>query len=114
MLGPYWTWSITKEIYLDSEIFFQQKKLKAATSSQSGYATFHRLGYEFIKGLTLFGQFDESYLDTSDQTTRYQSYGPGIQWLPYPHLEVMSYLGREKAFGQEATDYWWLMFNIYL
>lgn len=114
VLGPYWIWSITKNLYLDSEVFYQQKKIKTNSSTQSGYATFHRLGYEIAKGLTIFGQFDRSFLDTSDETTKYDSYGPGIQWLPYPHFEVMSYLGKEKAYGQEATDFWWLMLNVYL
>ncbi len=114
VLGPYWTWSITKEIYLDSEIFFQQKKLKSSAISQSGYATFHRLGYELTKGFIIFGQFDQSFLDSSDESTKYDSYGPGIQWLPFPHFEIMSYLGKEKAFGQDPTDYWWIMLNIYL
>ena len=112
--GPYWIWSLTKNVYLDSEIFYQQKKITATSSAQNGYATFHRLGCEILKGVTVFGQFDRSFLDTSDENSKYDSYGPGIQWLPYPHLELMSYFGKEKASGQEATDYWWLMLNIYL
>lgn len=112
--GPYWIWSLTKEVYLDSEIFYQQKKINSTSSNQNGYATFHRLGYELQKGLTFYAQFDRSFLDTSDETSKYDSYGPGIQWLPYPHLELMSYLGKEKASGQAATDFWWLMLNIYL
>lgn len=114
VLGPYWIWSIAKDFYLDSEIFYQQKKMKSTSASQNGYATFHRLGYEFAKGLTFFAQFDRSFLDTSDETSKYDSYGPGVQWLLYPHFEVMSYLGKEKGYGQEATDFWWLMLNIYL
>lgn len=114
VLGPYWIWTITKEIYLDSEIFYQQKKIKVAGTTENGYATFHRLGYEVLKGLTLYAQFDRSFLDTANENTKYDSYGPGLQWLPYPHFEVMSYFSKEKATGQEATDYWWLMFNVYL
>lgn len=114
VLGPYWIWSLTKDVYLDSEIFYQQKKIKATALSQNGYATFHRLGYEVTKGLNVFAQFDRSFLDTSDESSKYDSYGPGVQWLPYPHFEVMSYLGKEKAYGQGATDFWWLMLNVYL
>lgn len=114
VLGPYWTWSLTDKVFLDSEIFYQQKKIKALSEQQNGYATFSRLGYEAIKGLTLFAQFDRSYLDTSDETTRYDSYGPGVQWLPYPHFEALTYLGKEQAYGQDASDFWWLMLNVYL
>ena len=114
VFGPYWIWSLSKEIFLDSEFFYQQKKISAIATTQNGYATFHRLSYEFQKGITAFAQFDRSFLNTSDETTKYDSFGPGIQWLPYPHFEVMAYLGKEKASAQEATDFWWLMFNIYL
>jgi hypothetical protein len=114
ILGPYWIWSFSKKVFLDSEIFYQLKKISTTQSSQSGYATFHRLGYEFEKGITVFAQFDRSFLNTADETTQYDSYGPGLQWLPFPHFELMGYLGKEKAFGQDATDFWWLMFNIYL
>ncbi len=114
VVGPYWIWAFTKEFYLESEIFYQNKKVVASDNTQTGYATFHRLGYEFVKGFTAFAQFDRSFLDSSDETTKYDSYGPGVQWLPYPHFEMLAYLGKEKPFGQEASDYWWLMLNIYL
>lgn len=112
--GPFWIWSITKDLYLDSEFFNQNKILITSAIRQNGYVTFHRLGYEVAKGLTVFGQFDRSYLNVSDENSQFDSYGPGIQWLPYPHVELKSYLGKEKSFGQAATDFWWLMLNIYL
>ena len=114
VIGPYWIWSITKNLFWDSEIFFQQKKIKSTDVQQNGYATFNRVGYEAIKGLMIFAQFDRSFLDASEESTKYDSYGPGVQWLPYPHFELMGYLGKEKAYGQDPTDFAWLMLNIYL
>lgn len=114
VIGPYWIYAFSKNMYLDSELFYQQKRIKASSNSQSGYATFHRLGYEYRKGLILFAQFDRSFLDTSDETSKYDNYGPGIQWLPYPHFEMTGYLGKEKAYAQSANDFWWLMIYIYL
>lgn len=113
VIGPYGILSLSRDIYFQSEIFWQQKKTKSNAETQSGYATFNRLGYEALKGFTVFGQFDRSFLNTSDEVTKYDSYGPGVQWFPYPHFELLAYLGKEKAFAQEATDYWWLMANIY-
>lgn len=114
VLGPYGIWSISKDWFLDTEIFYQQKKISTSGISQSGYSTFNRLGYEFTKGLILYAQFDRSFLNTSNELSKSDNYGPGFQWFPYPHLELQGYLGKEKAAGQEATDFWWLMFGLYL
>lgn len=114
VVGPYWTWSFSKNVFLDSELFYQQKKIKADSSTQNGYATFQRIGWELAKGFALFAQFDRSFLNTADQSTQYDSYGPGFQWLPYPHFETMAFVGKEKVYGSEANDFAWLMLNIYL
>ena len=113
--GPYMILSLTDKLYLDSEIFLQDKDLKSSPAErQNGYATFHRLGYEAVKGLTPYIQFDRSYLDNSDRNSQYDSYGAGFQWLPYPHFEAFTFIGKEQAYGQQATDFWWLMLSIYL
>ncbi len=112
--GPYVIWAPIKTVFVASEIFYQEKKSKVTSLSQKGYATFSRLNFEMTKGLVLFGQFDRSFLDTTAETSKFDSYGPGLQWFPYPHLEFLSYLGKEKAYNQEPTDFWWLMINVYL
>lgn len=112
--GPYWVWSFTKNLFLNSELFYQNKKTKGSSSVDSGYATFHRLGYEAHKGVIPFLQYDRSYLDDSDRTSQFDSYGLGLQWLPYPHLETLTFFGQEKAYGSKATDFAWLMLHIYL
>ncbi len=112
--GPYATISLTEKLFLDTEFYLQDKKLKVTSIHQKGYATFSRLGYEAIKGLTPFVQYDRSYLDDSDRSSQFDSYGLGAQWLPYPHFDFMFFAGKEKSYGQDATDFAWLMLNIYL
>lgn len=112
--GPYLTWAITKQVFLDSEFFLQDKKIKSSSAHEKGYATFHRLGWEISKGIIPFTQFDRSFLNDSDDTSRFDSYGVGLQWLPYPHFETTAFLGKEKAASQPENDLWWLMFNLYL
>lgn len=114
VLGPYFTISLTKNLFLDSEFFLQDKLVKATSEHQKGYATFSRLGYEALKGLTPFVQYDRSYLDDSDRSSQFDSYGLGVQWLPYSHFDLMLFAGKEKSASQESTDFAWLMFNIYL
>ncbi len=112
--GPYIILSLTKKVYLDSEIFFQNKRVSVNNVTQNGYATFHRIGYEIFKGFSPYLQFDRAYLDNSDRNSQFDSYGYGFQWLPHSHFELMSFFGKEKAASQDATDFWWLMMNIYL
>jgi hypothetical protein len=115
VFGPQWVFALTDRLYLESEFFWQRKELTApATRQQSGYATFHRLGYEIKKGVIPFLQADRSDLDDTDQTQKYSTYGVGLQWLPYSHLELLSFLGKEKIADQDVSDYAWLMVNIYL
>lgn len=112
--GPSWILSFTKNLYLYSEAFAQSQKNKDVGNIQNGYATFQRLNYELIKGLTPFIQFDRSYLDDSTRESQLDSYGGGFRWLPYPHFEITSFVGKEKSYGQTASDFAWLMLNAYL
>ena len=115
VLGPQSIFQLTTKLFLNSEFFWQRKVLKNMTSDQkSGYATFHRLGYELKKGLIPFLQFDRADLDDTDATQRFTSYGAGIQWLPYSHFEFLSFLGKQKQGADDPSDYAWLMMNVYL
>ena len=112
--GPSWVFSLTERLFLNSEFFVQSKTTKDSGVLQTGYATFHRLNYQLAKGLTPFVQVDRSFLDDSSPTTRVDSYGGGLQWLPISHFETVAFLGKEKAFNQDPTDFGWVMFNLYL
>ncbi len=114
VFGPYATISLTEKLYLSTEIFLQDKTVKSDSQRQQGYATFSRLGYEAYKGVSPFVQFDRSFLDESDQSSKSDSYGMGIQWLPYSHFDFMLLAAKEKSYGQDGSDFAWLMFNIYL
>lgn len=115
VIGPQWVFSLTDKLFLDSEFFWQKKGFKTGSLvTQSGYATFHRLGYELKKGFIPFLQADRSDLADTDPSQRYGSLGLGLWWLPYPHFEFMSFFGKEKMSDQDATDFAWLMMNIYL
>ena len=114
VVGPYWIWSFTKNLFLDSEIFFQDKRIKSNSTTEKGYATFHRLGYEAIKGFIPFLQFDRSFLNESNRNSQFDSYGMGLQWLPYPHFETTAFVGKEKPRAADSTDFAWLMLHVYL
>lgn len=112
--GPSWVFSFTDKLFLNSEVFFQSKKIKDNGNSQNGYATFHRLNYLIVKGLTPFIQVDRSFLDNATPATQIDSYGAGIQWLPFPHFELTGFYGKEKSYRQDPTDFAWLMVHLYL
>lgn len=112
--GPYMILALTEKIYLDSELFLQNRTSRIGSDAKKGYATFHRLGIEVFQGLKPFIQFDRSNLDPTDSTQQLDTYGVGVQWLPYPHFDFMSYIGKEKQASNDPTDFAWLMMNIYL
>ena len=112
--GPSWVLSITKRIFLNSELCAQTKKTKENGLTENGYAMFHRLNFEAAKGVTPFLQADRSFLDNSSRESMADSYGLGVQWLPYSHFEVVGLWGKEKSYGQSPTDFGWLMLNLYL
>lgn len=112
VIGPFWIISITDRVFLASEIFRQQKN--STSSDILGYATFHRIGYEPVKGAILFTQFDRLMRDIRTETSRVDSYGVGLQWLPYPHIETVGFLGKEKIGNDVATNIMWLMVHLYL
>ncbi len=114
VVGPYFTISLTEKFYLNSEIFLSDKNIKASSGSEKGYATFSRAGYEAFRGVTPFVQFDRSYLDDSNMNSRFDSYGIGVQWLPYSHFDIMTFAGKERFYSKESTDFAWLMLHIYL
>lgn len=114
VLGPYFTISFSDKLYLSSEVFYQDKLNKAGSTRAQGYATFSRLGYEAYKGVLPFVQFDRASLQSSDLSSQFDSYGLGLQWLPYPHFDFMVFAGKEAKFAQAESDFSWLMLNIYL
>lgn len=114
VLGPSWTATFTEHLWLNSELFGQSQKTKGTDTTQSGYGTFHRLSYEATKGVFPFVQVDRSFLDSSNDSSRVDSYGGGIQWLPYPHFELFGFLGEEAAVGRPKNGFAWLMFHFYL
>lgn len=112
--GPSWIISFTDRLYLNSEFFGQSKKVRSTDLTENGYAGFHRLNYEVVKGLTPFIQFDRSFLDNKSAPTKFDSHGIGTRWLPYPHIELTGFVGRENAYGQRDADFAWLMAHLYL
>ncbi len=112
--GLYWILSLTEKAYLSSEVFIQNRQDKIRLEKKNGYATFHRLGYEITKGLFPYIQADRSFLDTTDKSAKLDSYGLGIQWLPFPHFEVMGFVGKEQTAENDPTDFAWLIFNFYI
>lgn len=112
--GPHWIYSFSDNLYVNSELFWQNKKVKATDKNSNGYGTFHRLNYELKKGVIPFLQLDRSYLDTQDEATLVDNYGAGLQFLPWSHFEFTGYVGQEKTSSKPPSTYAWLMLNFYL
>lgn len=115
VVGPWWVLSFTPQIFLLSEMDFQEKKVKATSSTQSGYVMSHRIGFEFVQGLIPFLSFDKKFLDRNDPATEQNSYGLGLQFFPRPHLEIVTSWQKERLVqSARNSDLLWLMLHFYL
>lgn len=105
--GPQIIVGLYDGVYLTSDYILQKRTLEAGgdipEKTEEGYFSFSKLGYEPFKGFHLLAQLDQRQSDKNNELTFYQAFGPGIQWLPYPHFELSTsyYSTRQKFFGTE-------------
>ncbi len=95
---------LTKEIYILSEIDHEIKKPTdkddPSTPVNKRLVTYNKIGWEFSKGIHLFASYDSSVPQEGEFDPRFYQYGPGLQWIPRPHLEF-------TAQGQLRYDETW-------
>ncbi len=118
--GPFLMMGVTPDLYVLSEIYYQNKKPVEAddlsTPEHEGLITSSKVGYDLLRGFQIFASF-ESADSTGDveYVRRQRIYGPGIQWIPKPHFELYGRLDRRldenysKDYGYQAllvSHYW--------
>lgn len=116
VLGPWFILSYNKHLYWMSEVFFQHKSPQNTGDRTKGYAATNRFNYEIYKGFIPFLTFESSQIDWTNDATKKQAYGAGIQWFPRPHWEFMGTYQRDRLYAGDGyfADTFWLMVNFYL
>lgn len=116
VVGPWFILSYNKHLYWMSELFYQHKSPKETGDRTKGYAATNRFNYELYKGFIPFLTLESSQIDWTNDATKKQSYGAGIQWFPRPHWEFMGTYQRDRLYAGNGyfADTFWLMTNFYL
>jgi hypothetical protein len=115
VVGPFAVVSLTEQLYLLSEIDMQSQ-ITTGTSEQTvnGIASFQKLGIELYRGVFPYLSWNRSQLDFSQKNSILDIYSIGLQFLPRPHLEIISNISQERAANQAAATSAYLMLHYYL
>jgi len=117
--GPFIMIGFSPKSYLLSEVYYQKKKAvesdDASTPDHAGIITTSKVGYDLFRGFQLFASYESADSSQGDYVAKQRSYGPGLQWIPIPHLEFYGKLEKRldenfsKDYGYQSlfvTHYW--------
>lgn len=115
ILGLWGIGTFTKNLFLMSELDFQNQKTFLNDVNKFGYVTSHRLTYEIYKGVLPFLSFDQKYLNHSDKNSELHSFGIGARLFPRPHFELTMSAQKEYRIANSLKDnLYWVMGQFYL
>ena len=116
MLAVHGMIGFSKKLYLLSEFDHQWMRDNTANAETRGFFAFNRLGFEVYKGIQVFLQAEYGQSNLSSGASASDAYGPGIQWFPRPHFELMSVYRKirtSRAASSEFDDYGFLLLHYY-
>ncbi len=75
-----------------------------------------KAGNKPFKGFFAYGLFEHVSIDGPNPYNLFSRVGHGIQWLPFPHINIQLELTRElrNTTPSNPTNFAWLLFHIYL
>lgn len=116
ILGVHGLVGFSKSFFLLGEIDWQETKNKNSGALNHTLSTYHKLGYEFYKGVVGAVLADVQLNKLEDPATRVIHYGLGLQFFPRPHFVLEGTWTREQAPAVTSVegDYAWFLFHYYL
>jgi len=94
MYGLFAIAGLTQSVYLLSEVDQEFKKAtdkdEISTPGNTRLITYDKLGWEFLPGLHALATYESSVNTKGSFNPRLWSYGPGLQWFPISHLELLA------------------------
>ncbi|RYZ80890.1 MAG: hypothetical protein EOP04_25000 [Proteobacteria bacterium] len=111
--------SIGKNGFIQSEIDLQSRKALDSTDeslpSNKALVTFTRVTWEVARGVNIFESIETLDPSGEDFSPRQRAYGPGVQWFPRPHLELLAKyeLKLDEAFSKKYGNQAMLMSHYY-
>jgi len=118
VFGPWGLLGFTDHFYLNTENDFVVSTLTGAATSTSGFASYNRLGYEWVQGFHTYLEQGYNLLDFTQSSGQLQTYGIGLLYYPRTHWEFEADIQKRK-YGvapttQGFTDYLYFQLHYYL
>ena len=119
MYGFFAIAGLTKTVYVLSEVDQEFKKPAVAsevsTPANTRVLTSNKLGWEFLPGVHSFVTYESSVTMQGTFDPRVWTYGPGFQWFPIEHLELLTQWQKKynSAFSSQVGNSAILMLHYY-
>ena len=115
VLGVHGVLGFTKRFYLLSELDHQWSTSTTTQIETRGFYAYNRLGYELTKGLIAFGHAEYGQDDVTSGISARDAYGPGVQWFPRPHFELVGLwrFMRSRATSADFYSYGYIQGHYY-
>ena len=118
VFGPWGLLGFNDHFYLNTENDFVLNTPTGADTSTTGFATYNRLGYEWVQGFHTYLEHGFNQLDLTQASTQIQIYGVGMLYYPRAHWEFEADIQKRK-YGVEPntqgfTDYLYFQMHYYL
>ena len=120
VISPYAIIGFSPTLYLLAQTAWETKDAAISDDpslpKHSNLHSYMKFGWEWYRGVHLFLNVDDSHSIDKDYLGRQQSIGPGVQWLPRPHLEIEARVevkldrSFSSKYGEQAT----LLLHYYL
>jgi hypothetical protein len=92
-IGAFATVGLSKTFYLLAEVDWESKKpveeKDLSIPSSTRVITYSRLGWELSRGIHILGLYETSINTKGTFDPHQVNWGPGIQWFPRPHWELL-------------------------
>ncbi len=116
LAGAHAILGFSKELFLLTELDWQEVRTKSNSSIDHSAFTYQKLGYEFYKGVVGLLLADAQLSKLEDPSSQILHYGLGVQFFPRPHFEIQGAWLRERApkITSREGDYAYLLLHYYL
>lgn len=109
--------SVKEHWILKGELDYQQSfSATSTTNRQDLVASSLMFGLQKWKGVLPYLIAEHLQQDLRDNNTQQSSYGLGLQWLPFPHIELQGEFKKQtiRSSSPEQSDSGWILLHWYI
>jgi hypothetical protein len=97
LFGPWALLGFTRRFFLLSEISADRTYLSMSLEPTWGAVDYNRVDYEIFRGFHAYVTQEFTQTNFTENLTRTDNYGIGLQWFPRPHFEFQIFAQRKAT-----------------